>query len=68
MISDTVSDFADRGYEVNREICKQVAKSAVAHFDETGIHINGKLKWGYVASSEEYTFVVENEVFSGCCC
>lgn len=57
MISDTVSDFADRVYEVNREIRKQVAKSAVAHFDETGIHINGKLKWVHVASNAEYTYL-----------
>lgn len=57
MITDTIFDFADQIYEVDNEIRQQVAKSDVAHFDETGIRINGKLKWVHVASNADYTYL-----------
>jgi len=41
---------------VEEKIKEQVITSAVVHFDETGLHINGKREWLHVASTERLTF------------
>jgi len=40
---------------VEREIQGQIVSSPVAHFDETGIRVQGKTQWCHVASTEQYT-------------
>ncbi len=39
------------------EICQQLIKQAVAHFDETGIRVEGSLHWEHTATSELYTYL-----------
>ena len=56
MISNTVSDFADQIYEESHTIRRRISKADVVHFDETGIRINGKLKWIHVASTADDTY------------
>ena len=57
MISNTVSDFADQIYEEGHTIRRRISKADVVHFDETGIRINGKLKWIHVASTADDTYL-----------
>ena len=57
MISNTVSDFADQIYEESHTIRRRISKADVVHFDETGIRINGKLKWIHVASTADDTYL-----------
>jgi transposase len=40
---------------VEDEIRRQIINSSVAHFDETGIRVNGKREWLHVASTERLT-------------
>lgn len=40
---------------VEDEIKRQIINSSVAHFDETGIRVNGKRVWLHVASNENLT-------------
>nr|WP_036716603.1 IS66 family transposase [Paenibacillus darwinianus] len=41
---------------VEREIVERLVKSTVAHFDETGIRVQGKTQWCHVASTDQYTY------------
>lgn len=40
---------------VEREIVNRIVASSVAHFDETGIRVQGKTQWCHVASTDQYT-------------
>lgn len=40
---------------VEHKIKEQIVSSPVAHFDETGIRVQGKTQWCHVASTEQYT-------------
>ena len=41
---------------VEEKIKQEVIASPVAHFDETGLHINGKREWLHVVSTKRLTF------------
>lgn len=41
---------------VEYEIKRQVINSSVAHFDETGMRVNGKREWLHVASNKKLMF------------
>jgi transposase len=41
---------------VESKIITAIQNAAVGNFDETGIHINGKLHWLHVASNEDLTY------------
>ena len=40
---------------IDREIKDQISQSKLAHFDETGMRVNGKGHWLHVASTELFT-------------
>ena len=44
------------------EACKMaVIQAAVAHFDESGLRINGKLNWLHVAASTQAVYYTAHE-------
>lgn len=40
---------------VYQEICDRISHAEVAHFDETGMRVEGKLHWLHTASTEQFT-------------
>jgi transposase len=56
-ISDWVTRFAGRISDAVEKIGHCVTGSPVAHFDETGMRMNGKLHYAHVASTREYTYL-----------
>ena len=56
-ISNMVSRFASKITGTVEQIRQFVSGILVGHFDETGLHINGKLQYAHVASSGEYTYL-----------
>ena len=57
----TVNNFvvgcAGRLDGVMAEIRDQVIGGPIAHFDETGTSVNGKLHWAHVASNDRFTYL-----------
>jgi|WetSurSiteA1Bulk_404760.scaffolds.fasta_scaffold20535_1 transposase len=47
---------AERLEEVEQRIKKSIVDSPVVHFDETGMRVEGKLRWLHVASTKELTY------------
>jgi transposase len=51
-------DCFDALSEVDTQIKRALQDSEVAHFDETGLRVNGKLRWLHVASTPRLTHYV----------
>jgi transposase len=49
-------EIGERLEEVNKRIKERITDSAVVHFDETGMRIEGTLHWLHVAGTEEATY------------
>ena len=56
-ISNMVSRFSSRIAGTVEQIRQYVSGAMVGHFDETGLHINGKLQYAHVASNSAYTYL-----------
>lgn len=56
-INSMVVGFAEKLDGVMAEIRNQVISGPVAHFDETGTRVNGKLHWAHVASNASFTYL-----------
>jgi transposase len=63
--SETVETALEEGYELARpleeSIVEQLKQAEVVHFDETGLRIEGKLQWLYMASNAWYTHLFVHE-------
>ena len=55
-VERAVADCHDRLATVEEAIKQGVTAAAVAHFDETGVNINGTTSWLHVASTPHLTF------------
>ncbi len=57
--SETVEGALEEGYELaaglEAETKEQLKRSAVVHFDETGVRVEGKLQWLHTASNALHT-------------
>jgi len=54
-------EVGERLEEVNERIKGHITDSAVVHFDETGMRIEGKLHWLHVAGTDELTYYLPHE-------
>jgi transposase len=50
---------------VEQEIKAQILASEVVHFDETGLKVNGKLKWIHTASTDKFCYLFLHEKRGG---
>jgi transposase len=61
----TILEVLERGYELSAPLEEQIKatlrESEVVHFDETGIRVEGKLRWLHTASTEENTHLYFHE-------
>ena len=55
-LANTTGRFSDEATEPLTQISEQIIRSPVAHFDETGCRIRGRLHWLHVASTKEWTY------------
>ncbi len=56
-VCNIIADCAKRCTELLPELRERVRRSAVAHFDETGIRFNSKMYWAHTASTELITLI-----------
>lgn len=56
-ISNMVMRVAEKVSKTVEKIGASIAKSGVAHFDETGTRVDGKTKWVHTASTPKYTYL-----------
>jgi transposase len=63
--SSTIEDALERAYElaepVEAQIVAQLTEAELAHFDETGVRVAGKLHWLHVVSTETLTHLFVHE-------
>ena len=63
--SETVETALEEGYElaapIEAETVIQLKAAKVAHFDETGLRVGGKLEWLHTAANELYTHLFVHE-------
>lgn len=63
--SETVEKALEQGYALaeplEAETKAQLRQAKVAHFDETGLRIGGKLQWLHTACNERYTHLFVHE-------
>jgi len=60
-VCNILIDCAQRSRSFLPELKERVLASDVAHFDETGIRVKGKVHWGHTASTEEVTLIHSHE-------
>lgn len=56
-VCNILADCADRCNELVPELKEHVRASEIAHFDETGIRVNGKIQWAHTSSTEKITLI-----------
>ena len=56
-ISDMVSRCSDKIKYPLDIIVSKLKESSIAHADETGMNINGKLNWAHSVSNDKYTYI-----------
>lgn len=63
--SETVEKALEEGYELaaplEAETKEQLKRAKVAHFDETGVRVGGRLQWLHTASNALYTHLFVHE-------
>lgn len=63
--SATVEDALERAYElaepVEAQVVTQLSEAELAHYDETGVRVAGKLHWLHVASTDTLTHLFVHE-------
>ena len=60
-VCNILIDCAQRSRSFLPELKERVLASDVAHFDETGIRVKGKVHWGHTASTKEVTLIHSHE-------
>lgn len=60
-VCNILADCAQRSRSFIPELKERVLASDVAHFDETGIRVKGKVHWGHTASTKEVTLIHSHE-------
>jgi len=63
--SETVETALEQGYELAASVeattIEQLKQAKVAHFDETGLRVGGRLQWLHTASNGQYTHLFVHE-------
>lgn len=60
-VCNILADCAERSRNFIPDLKEKVLASDVAHFDETGIRVKGKVPWGHTASTKEVTLIHSHE-------
>lgn len=56
-VSSVTKRAAEELTEFTDEVRQRLARAGLAHFDETGFRVNGKLAWLHAASTDRYTLL-----------